>query len=114
MTWRDINRTNMHAALSNIPTSIAFTSRGGMVLIGPGHTFHDQHQVAAGGRFFTRTGLLEITSPSKNKLTVNVTTDGDGDQSQLEDETTKAIYNKKVKVNFNFTVLKPRPPRDDD
>jgi hypothetical protein len=114
VTWRDTNKTNMQATLQALPGALGFTSRGWMVLIGGGHTYHDQHHVAAGGRFFTRTGTLEISSPSRKNVAVDVTTDGDGDQHQLEDAVKAAVADKKMSFDFTFTVLKQRRPSDDN
>ena len=104
LAWWDTNKTNMQARLQALPGALAFTSRGGMVLIGGGHSYRDQHEVAAGGRFFTRTGTLEISSPSKNKLAVDVTTDGQGDRCQLQEAVIAAVANKKMSLGFTYTV----------
>ena len=108
VAWWDTNKTNMQAILQNLPGELPFTQRGGKVLIGFGHTFHDQHEVAAGGRFFTRTGTLELSSPGKKKLAVAVTTDGEGDRYQLQEAVKAAVADNKMSLDFTYTVLKPK------
>jgi hypothetical protein len=94
----------MQAILQNLPGTLPFTARGAIVLIGLGHTYHDQHEVAAGGRYFTRSGAVGVSSSGKKKLEVEVTTDGHGDRYQLEQAVIAAVADRKTSLVFTYKV----------